>query len=97
MKDVAWLSALGFIFGLAAQAQVPATLKPFVKTDAPMLALEHVRVIDGTGAAAREDQLVVLDHGKIAYAGAMVADEVPSGAKALDERGKTVFPGLVGM
>lgn len=97
MKRVVWLSALGFIFGLAAQAQVPAALKAFVKFDAPVVALEHVRVIDGTGAAAREDQLVVLGHGKIVYAGAMEADKVPAGAQVLDESGKTVFPGLVGM
>jgi hypothetical protein len=30
------------------------------------MALTHVRVIDGTGAAAREDQTVIVDHGKIA-------------------------------
>ena len=38
------------------------TLSPqvrgFVKVDAPVVALTHVRVIDGTGAAARDDQTV---------------------------------------
>src|ERR1700678_553660 len=94
-----------FILGLAiacvardAPAQAPASLKPFVREDAPVLVLEHVRVIDGTGAAANEDQRVVIDHGKIASVGpAMTGAALPSGAKALDLTGKTVFPGIVGM
>lgn len=97
MKVVGWLGVLGVVLGLTAQAQVPAALKPFVKMDAPVVALEHVRVIDGTGAAARENQLLVLDHGKIVYAGAMEADKVPADAQVLDLTGKTVYPGLVGM
>jgi hypothetical protein len=39
--------------------QVPATLQPFVKIDAPVLVLENVRVIDGTGAPAKENQAIV--------------------------------------
>lgn len=97
MKVVGWLGVLGVVLGLTAQAQVPAALKPFVKMDAPVVALEHVRVIDGTGAVARENQLLVLDHGKIVYAGAMEADKVPADAQVLDLTGKTVYPGLVGM
>jgi imidazolonepropionase-like amidohydrolase len=79
-------------------AQAPAALKPFVAEDAPVLVLEHVRVIDGTGDAAREDQRVVLDRGKIAQVGPATAGApVPAGAKVLDMTGKTVIPGLVGM
>ena len=83
---------------VTALAQAPEALKPFVKEDAPVLVLEHVRVIDGTGDAAREDQRIVLDHGKILSVGANSADfKQPEGAKVLDLTGKTVFPGLVGM
>ena len=79
-------------------AQAPEALKPFVKEDAPLLVLEHVRVIDGTGDATREDQRVVLDHGKIVRVGPETAGEAPpAGAKVLDMTGKTVIPGLVGM
>src|ERR1700684_2294142 len=93
---VAVLSICGAV--LDAQAQAPAALKPFVKEDAPVLVLEHVRVIDGTGDAAREDQRVVLDHGKIARVGPETAGEAPpAGAKVLDLTGKSVMPGLVGM
>ena len=79
-------------------APAPEALKPFVKEDAPLLVLEHVRVIDGTGDATREDQRVVLDHGKIVRVGPETAGEAPpAGAKVLDMTGKTVIPGLVGM
>jgi imidazolonepropionase-like amidohydrolase len=64
----------------------------FVSVNEPVVALTHVRVIDGTGAAPREDQLVVLDHGKI-----RLPREVPAGAKVIDLTGQTVIPGLVGM
>ena len=40
-------------------------VRPFVKVAAPTVALTHVRVIDGTGAPAKEDQTVVISKGKI--------------------------------
>jgi imidazolonepropionase-like amidohydrolase len=80
----------------AAQAPGPA-VKPFVKIDAPVVALTHVRVIDGTGAAAREDQTIVLRAGKIESVGDAASANVPAGAQAIDLHGYTVIPGLVGM
>lgn len=96
------LLGAGSIAGAQAPAAqspaVPAALAPFVSIDAPVIVLEHVRVIDGTGAPARDGQEIVIDHGKIAFAGLpMAAPALPPGAKILDLSGKTVFPGLVGM
>jgi hypothetical protein len=31
-------------------------LRQFIKTDAPVIALTHVKIIDGTGAAPSDDQ-----------------------------------------
>jgi len=72
-------------------------VKGFVKVDAPVVALTHVRVIDGTGAAAREDQTVVISAGRIASVGDAGSANVPSGAQVIDLRGHSVIPGLVGM
>lgn len=69
----------------------------FVKEDAPVVALAHVRVMDGTGAAARADQTVVIAEGKIAALGDAAVTKIPEGAKVLDLSGYTVIPGLVGM
>src|SRR3954465_2553399 len=80
----------------AAFAQQPAPEpRPFVKVDAPVIALTHVRVIDGTGVAPQDDQTVVISAGKIQSVGANAA--APPNAKVLDLTGATVFPGLVGM
>ena len=54
---------------LLAQAPFTPGVKPFLAVDAPVVALQHVRIIDGTGAAPREDQTIVIDHGRIAAAG----------------------------
>ncbi|MCR5877391.1 amidohydrolase family protein [Phenylobacterium sp. J367] len=71
-------------------------LQQYVKVDAPVVVLRGVRVIDGTGAAARENQTVVLDGGKIAAIGP-ASLKAPKGATVLDLAGHTVLPGLVGM
>ena len=92
------IALAGLLCGAMASAQVPATLQPFVKIDAPVVVLENVRLIDGTGAPAQENQRIVLDHGKIVSLGPQTGDQrMPTGAKVIDLAGKTVFPGLVGM
>src|ERR1700724_745603 len=72
-------------------------VRPFVKVDAPVVVLAHVRVIDGTGAAAREDQSIVLNNGKIESLADADTAKVPKGAQVLDLHGYSVIPGLVGM
>jgi imidazolonepropionase-like amidohydrolase len=79
-----------------AVAQVTPELKPYVKIEAPRIALTHVRVIDGTGAAARENQEIVIANGKIESMGATASAE-PADVKVIDLTGYTVIPGLVGM
>jgi imidazolonepropionase-like amidohydrolase len=85
----------------AGLAQSSHKLSPFtrqyVSVDAPVVALTHVRVIDGTGAPPREDQTIVIDHGRIAAVGNAASTPPPAGAKVLDLKGHTVIPGLVGM
>jgi imidazolonepropionase-like amidohydrolase len=95
---------VSLVFLLAAAlllAQSPQTLVPgvkaFVMVDSPVFALTHVRVIDGTGAPAREDQTIVVSDGKIRAIGDAASTSVPTGAKVIDLRDHTVIPGLVGM
>lgn len=94
------LAAALLIFACSV-ALVAQTLSPqvrgFVKVDAPVIALTHVRVIDGTGAAAREDQTVVISKGKIESVSDGASAHVPKDAQVLDLTGDTVIPGLVGM
>jgi imidazolonepropionase-like amidohydrolase len=54
------------------------------------------QLIDGTGAAPVRNAALVLDQGRITYAGpAVAAPPVPPGAQRLDARGGTILPGLV--
>ena len=90
--------ALVTLAAASALAQTPDGLKPYVSEDARVLVLDHVRVIDGTGAAAAEDQRIDIEDGKITRVqSAQLQDAYPAGAKVLDLTGKTVIPGLVGM
>lgn len=88
----------GLCVASSAWAQAPR-LSPqtqqFVKIAQPLVAIIHVRVIDGNGAPARENQTVLLRDGLIAAVGQRVA--VPKGAMVIDGRGHTLIPGLVGM
>src|SRR5438128_8939243 len=92
--------AVGLLLGaetLLAQVQLSDAVKDFVRVDVPLVALEHVRVIDGTGAPSAEDQTVVIQNGRIRALGSSASTLAPEGAKALDLSGYTAIPGLVGM
>jgi imidazolonepropionase-like amidohydrolase len=93
---VAVLGILACSVVLVAQTLSPQ-VRGFVKVDAPVVALTHVRVIDGTGAAAREDQTVVISKGKIESVSDAASASVPKDAQVIDLHGYSVIPGLVGM
>ena len=80
-----------------AQAQNPNGIAPFVTVSAPVFVVNHVRIIDGTGAAPREDQTIVIANGKIQSIGPAATVQVPAGAQQFDRAGYTIIPGLVGM
>ncbi|HEU0015495.1 MAG TPA: amidohydrolase family protein [Longimicrobium sp.] len=83
----------------AAQERPAVTpgIRPFVEVDAPVVALTHVRVVDGTGAPARENWTVVVGDGRIQAAGPAGTTRIPRGARVLDLGGHTVIPGLVSL
>jgi imidazolonepropionase-like amidohydrolase len=96
---------LGFAAMLAVVTQGPAAgqagpalsnaVRAYVSVEAPVIALTHVRVIDGTGAAPREDQTLIIRDGNIAAIGGFATTPVPAGAQTIDLTGKSVIPGLV--
>ena len=83
---------------LARQQERPAlanAVRTFVSIDAPVVALTHARVIDGTGSAPREDQTLIVRDGRIAEIGDAASTTSPADATVVDLTGKSVVPGLV--
>ena len=81
---------------LAAQRpRLAAGTHAYVRIDTAVVALEHARVIDGTGAPARENQTIVIRDGNIAAVGNAANVAIPHEALVIDLAGKTVIPGLV--
>ncbi len=81
----------------AAQAPNANARANFVKIDAPVVVLTHVRVIDGTAAPARENQTLIIRDGNVAAVGEASSVQLPAGATTIDLTGRTVMPGLVMM
>src|SRR5215212_6822001 len=102
MRSIRFASAALVFAAQAITAQAPAAkLSPaareFVSIDAPIVALTHVKLIDGTGAPAVDDQTVIMQNGKISAVGKTGVVTVPKGAKVLELAGHTVYPAFVGL
>ena len=80
-----------------AQPQAASSTKDFIRVQSPVIVLEHVRVIDGTGAPAQADQTIVISGGKITAIGKAGAVTIPADANRMDMTGYSALPGLVGM
>ena len=94
---IAFLVAIVLFAAAQAPQPIAPALQPFIAVSAPVLAVTHVRVIDGTGAPARVDQTLVVSNGKIVALGDFASTAVPAGAKVIDGAGCTVIPGIVGL
>ena len=88
--------AASVLFGQSPTRMLPG-VRPFLAVDSPVVALTHVRVIDGTGGAVQEDRTIIINQGKIQAVGPSSQITLPADAKVMDLTGKTVIPGLIGM
>lgn len=67
-----------------------------MKTAAGTTIIRNGKLVDGTGAAPVADGCVVVQQGRIAYAGPVQqAPRAEEGAQVVDARGGTIMPGLV--
>ena len=101
MRSVSLALTLVPLFGNSLSAQRPDSLseevRAYVAVDTAAIALANVLLIDGTGAEPKQDQMVVIQSGRIAIVGSAAAVTIPQGTRTLDLKGHTVIPGLVGM
>ncbi|KPK59449.1 MAG: amidohydrolase, partial [Gemmatimonas sp. SG8_38_2] len=82
-------------FGSAQTPTLSPQVREFVSVDAPVVALTNARVIDGTGAAARDGQVIVIRDGLIQAVGKVGSIDIPGDAEIHDLSGRTVLPGYV--
>ncbi len=81
----------------AQQRTLTPGVERYVSVNAPVVALTHARLVDGTGTPARIDQTIIITGNKITAVGATSSTQVPSGARVVDLTGQTVLPGQVGL
>src|SRR2546423_5379823 len=91
--------ALTLLLALTAQRpdSFTAGVREYITVDTSVLALTHVLLVDGTGAAPKTDQTIIIRAGKIAAVGPAASVPVPAGAKVMDMSGSTVIPRIVGL
>jgi imidazolonepropionase-like amidohydrolase len=80
-----------------ARPPIGQNVRPFVSIDAPVVVLTHVRLVDGSGQPAKDDQTIVIDGARIRTVGRAADVPVPAGAKVVDLTGHTIMPGIVGL
>lgn len=101
MKPVALLLLVGALsthmFSPQERPSIGPGLRPFVSVEAPLVALTHVTVVDGTGGPVRDDHVVVIEGGRIKAVGPTAEVFIPDEAEVLDLRGHTIIPGLVSL
>ncbi len=95
------MTAIALASASAASAQPAASLseqvRQYVTVAEPVVVLSNVRVVDGTGAAPRDGQTIVIRDGRIAQVGPAASTDIPGDARTIDLRGHTVIPGIVGL
>ncbi|HLW88012.1 MAG TPA: amidohydrolase family protein [Terriglobales bacterium] len=77
--------------GMAALADISRGISG---SRAETLALVGATLIDGTGRPAVADATIVINKGRIVAAGPRAQIKIPKDATVVDERGKTILPGL---
>ncbi|UAY50977.1 amidohydrolase family protein [Ferruginibacter albus] len=80
-----------------AAQQFTKDVKEYISIDTPVIALLHVKIIDGTGSSAKLDQTIIINKGIIEKVGDAAAVGIPKNCYAIDCTGKTIIPGMVMM
>src|ERR1043165_9460211 len=95
-KFTAGLSLLAcFVFTVAAQTPAPIGIRPQSPEGKGVVAVKAARLIDGTGAPAITNAVVIVTDNKITAVGDAASVRIPSGAKVIDLGNVTLLPGFI--
>jgi imidazolonepropionase-like amidohydrolase len=96
-RSIVFAAALIPALSAAQQPTLSPAVRQFVSVSEPVVALRGVRLIDGTGTPARDNQTIVIEGTQIKAVGPAGSVQIPANARVLDLAGHTVIPGLVGL
>lgn len=97
MKATGRAALAGLLLAACAAPSRPPATAPAASDpgDASRLLVLTGRLVDGTGAPAVEDGIVVVEGDRIRCAGTRAECPAPAGARVIDAEGGTILPGLV--
>lgn len=90
-----WRAAQPQLLPARSYDELSPRVQEFVSVSSSHVVVRGVRLIDGTGAAARSDMAVEIRDGRIVRVGSTAEVGVPSGAEVIEGAGHTLMPGLV--
>ncbi len=83
------------LHSVASQSQKPVGIRPEPPEGKGVVALKAARLIDGTGAPAINNAVVIVTDNKITAVGAARSVRVPADAKVIDLGDVTLLPGFI--
>lgn len=84
-----------FSFSALPQSQTPIGIRPQSPEGKGIVALKAARLIDGTGAPAITNAIVIVTDNRITAVGDAASVRIPSGAKVIDLGNVTLLPGFI--
>jgi len=84
-----------FVITVTAQTPAPIGIRPQPPEGKGVVALKAARLIDGTGAPAINNAIVIVTDNKITAVGDASSVRVPTGAKVIDLGDVTLLPGFI--
>jgi imidazolonepropionase-like amidohydrolase len=84
------------VYAQTADRLTPEVSK-YARVSTPKVILEHVQIIDGTGAPPKLDQSITIENGRIVAIEPALDRPQTAAATVLDLHGYSVIPGIVGM
>jgi len=91
----AFIACLACAIPGAIPGAIPAAFAADAPTAEPVTVVKAGRLIDVAAGRVRNDQVIVIQGGRIVAVGPAAGTNVPAGASVVDLSGKTVLPGLI--